>query len=65
MNKLLPATSLLWALQKSRVYDYDHNKAGTGEVGDVVREREMKIKSNTKIANRGESRERMVSGEVY
>ena len=29
------------------------NEAGAGEVGDVVGEREMRIKSNTKIADRG------------
>jgi len=29
------------------------HEAGAGEVGGVVGEREMKIKSNTKIANRG------------
>jgi len=28
------------------------HKTGYGEVGDVVGEREMRIKSNTKIANR-------------
>ena len=25
MNKLIPATSLLWALLKSRVYDWDYD----------------------------------------
>ena len=31
----------------------DVHKAGTGEVGDVVGEREMGIESNTKITDRG------------
>ena len=31
----------------------DVHEAGGGEVGDVVGEREMRIKSNTKIADRG------------
>jgi len=43
------------------------HEAGAGEVGDVVGEREMRIKSNTKIADRdirGESSGRSVIGEV-
>ena len=46
----------------------DVHEAGAGEVGDVVGEREMRIKSNTKIAERrirGESSGRCVIGEVY
>jgi len=42
--------------------------AGVGEFGDVVGEREMKIKSNIKIAGRsirGESSGRRVIGQVY
>ena len=38
------------------------------EYGDVVRDREMRIKSNTNIANRGirgKSRQKSVSGKVY
>ena len=31
----------------------DVHEAGEGEVGDMAGEREMRIKSNTKIANRG------------
>ena len=31
----------------------DVHEAGAGEVGDVVGEREMRIKSNTKIVDRG------------
>ena len=31
----------------------DVHEAGAGEVGDVVGEREMRIKSNTKITDRG------------
>ena len=45
----------------------DVHKAGTGEVGDVVRERETGVKSNTKTANRGIRREnkgRGASGKV-
>src|SRR6218665_676790 len=41
----------------------DVHEAGAGEVGDVAGEREMRIKSNTKIADRGirgESSERGV-----
>jgi len=44
------------------------HEAGAGEVGDVVSEREMRIKINTKIANRGirsESSGRRVIGQVY
>ena len=44
------------------------HEAGEGEVGDVVGEREMRIKSNTKIADRGirgERSGRRVIGEVY
>jgi len=41
---------------------------GAGEVGDVAGEREMRIKNNTKIANRSirdESSGRRVIGQVY
>ena len=31
----------------------DVHEAGAGEVGDVVGKREMRIKTNTKIADRG------------
>ena len=31
----------------------DAHEAGAGEVGDVFGERKMRIKSNTKIADRG------------
>ena len=44
------------------------HEAGAGEVGEVVGEREMRIKSNTKIADRGiigESSRRRVIGQVY
>ena len=44
------------------------NEAGAGEVGDVVGEREMRIKSNTKIADRSirdESSGRGVVGQSY
>ena len=44
------------------------HKAGAQEVGDVGREVEMMIKSNTKIADRGirgESSGRGVIGQVY
>ena len=34
------------------------HKTLAGEVGDVVREREMRIESNTKITDRGISRTR-------
>ena len=50
----------------------DVHEAGAGEVGDVVGEREMRIKStctcNTKIADRGirgDSSGRRVIGQVY
>ena len=46
----------------------DVQEAGAVEVGDVVGERQMRIKSNTKIADRGargENSERRVIGEVY
>ena len=46
----------------------DVHEAGAGEVGDVIGEREMRIKSNTKIADwgiRGESSGRRVIGQVY
>ena len=35
MNKLVPATSLLWALLKCRVYDYDYDL----ETSDLVNDR--------------------------
>ena len=44
------------------------HEAGAGEVEYVVGERELRIKSNTKIANRsirGESSERRVIVQVY
>jgi len=44
------------------------HKAGAREVGDVVREKETRIKSNVKVANRGirhKSRGRRVSGTGY
>ena len=44
----------------------DVHKAGAGEVGSVVGEREMRIKSKTKIANRSirdESSGRRVRGQ--
>jgi len=44
------------------------HEAGAGEVGDVVGERVIGTKSNTKIANRGirgESSGRRVIGQVY
>ena len=43
------------------------HEAGAGEIGDVVGEREMRIKSNTMIADRGircESSGRRVIGQV-
>ena len=46
----------------------DVHEAGVGEVSDVVEEREVRIKSNTKIADRGiscESSGRRVIGQVY
>ena len=46
----------------------DVHEAGAGKVGDVVVEREMRFKSNTKMENRGfrgESSERRVIGQVY
>ena len=45
----------------------DVHEAGAGEVGDVVGERDMRIKSNSKIPNRGirgESSGRRVIGQV-
>ena len=44
------------------------HEAGTGEVGDVFGEREMRIKSNAKIGNRGirgECSGGRVIGQVY
>jgi len=44
------------------------HEAGAGDVGDVVGERETRIKSNTKIADRdirGESIGRKAIGQVY
>ena len=46
----------------------DVHEAGAGEVGDVVGEREISIKSNTKIPDRGirgEISGRRVIGQVY
>ena len=46
----------------------DVHEAGAGEVGDVVGEREMRIKSNTRIADRdisGESSGGCIIGEVH
>jgi len=46
----------------------DVHEAGAGEVGDVVGEREMRIESNTKIADRGircEISGGRVIGQVY
>ena len=44
------------------------HEAGAREVGDVVEEKEMRIKSNTRIAHRGirgESSGRRDIGQVY
>ena len=41
----------------------DVHEAEAGEVGDVVGDREMRIKSNTKIADKGIRGES--SGQVY
>ena len=46
----------------------DMHEAGAGEIGDVVGEREMGVKSNTKISDRGirsESSGRRVIVQVY
>ena len=46
----------------------DVHEAGAEEVGEVVGEREMRIKSNTRIAYRnirGENSGRRVIGQVY
>ena len=52
VNKLVSETSLLWALQKSRVYDYDYDRGeavshmrtmeGVGrQVGPIICERRL------------------------
>ena len=44
------------------------HESGAGEVGDFVGERQMRIKSNTKIADiviGGESSRRRVIGQMY
>src|SRR6218665_3925196 len=35
VNKLVPATLLLWALSKSRVYDYDYDYRHTETIGNA------------------------------
>ena len=40
------------------------HEAGAGEVGDVVGEREMRIKNNTKIADRGIRGESIVEDKL-